>query len=280
MDGLSGAQRRDALVKIAAVCTLRSGVSTTHYSEEEVAKKAGFGSAMAMHIQLEKWNLPNPIVYGTSTVHVGEKRPEDKRKRAARRGTTEVQHLPNAGGSVGLFAPVIARLDDLFSSLSALEEAYKDERFEAVERYQHAAITDDEVAPGNDVVLPLGAKQSPSRILTELIAAYVIADQPVDALVDALHPEPGNIDRAKLGEKVEKLQLLAGHVAKLVRGGTIRRGHHTEELSSREQEAVRFYANQLHTGVAEEEIRRTLHKWGFKRSDIPRIKNLGQNFLY
>jgi len=169
----------------------------------------------------------------------------------------------------------------MFSSLTALDEANKDERFEAVERYPDAAITDqDEVTHDNDVVLPLGATQSPSRISTELISAYVIADQPIDTLVETLHPEPGKIDRVKLDEKVEKLKLIAGHVAKLVRGGTIRRGHHTEELSSREQEAVRYYSNQLRAGVPEEEIKQTLLRWDLKRDDMPRIKNLGQNFLY
>ena len=58
MESLSGAQRSDALMTIAAVCTLRSKVHATKYSEKEIAEKAGFGSAMAMHIQLENWNLP------------------------------------------------------------------------------------------------------------------------------------------------------------------------------------------------------------------------------
>jgi hypothetical protein len=268
-------------MKIAAVCTLRSEVHATKYPEEEIAKKASFGSAMAMHIQLKNWNLPDEIAYGTSKAHRSERWPGNKRRRQARRGGGDGRALPSAGNAVALFAPVMARLDDMFSSLTALDEAYKDERFEAVERYPYAAITDqDEVTHDNDVVLPLGATQSPSRISTELISAYVIADQPIDTLVETLHPEPGTIDRAKLDEKVERLKLIAGHVARLVRGGTIRRGHHTEELSSREQEAVPYYSNQLRAGVPEAEIKQTLLRWGLKRDDMPRIKNLGQNFLY
>jgi hypothetical protein len=244
---------------------------TSSESEEYIAtQRLGFESAEHMYQQLKKWEWPDWAVY-----------PASLKQRKARRGSGDGRHLPPARGAIELFAPVVARLQDLFSSLTALDEAYKDERFEAVERYPGAAITEnDEATHDSNVVLPLGATQSPSRISTELIAAYVIAEEPIEPLVEALHDKPDELDRAKLDKKVEHLRLLAGHVAKLVRGGKVRPGHNTEELSSRDQEAVRYYSNKLRAGVPEEEIQRTLVKWGFKRSDMLRIKNLGQNFLY
>ena len=54
---------------------LQAWKRSIHYSlfAGKVAKKVDLGSAMALHVRLEEWNLPDPIVYGTSTVHVGEK---------------------------------------------------------------------------------------------------------------------------------------------------------------------------------------------------------------
>jgi hypothetical protein len=249
---------------------------------DKLARKYELGSATALYHVLRQDGFPVCEVCGDYSKSLGHCEPPG-RKRKARRGGGEGRPLPAAEGAVELFAPVIARLQDLFSSLAVLEEAYQDERFEAVERYPHAAITgNDELSHEDDVVLPLGVTQNPSRISTDLIAAYVIAEKPIEPLVEVLHDKPGKIDRAKLDKKVAHLRLLAGHVATLVRGGIVRTGHHTEELSTREQEARRYYSNQLRAGVAEEEIQRTLltERWGFKRADMPRIKNLGQNFLY
>jgi hypothetical protein len=135
--------------------------------------------------------------------------------------------LPSAGNAVALFAPVMARLDDMFSSLTALDEAYKDERFEAVERYPYAAITDqDEVTHDNDVVLPLGVTQSPSRISLELISAYVIADQPIDRRGSGGHRGAGGGAEARV---------LLEAVRGLTRGGNVERDKETEYLNRMRQ---------------------------------------------
>jgi hypothetical protein len=112
----------------------------------------------------------------------------------------------------------------------------------------------------------------PPHQLIALIAAYVIEDQPLDPLLEKLHPSTGNLDRQKLEEKVEALKLAARQVAKLVRGGTIRTGRQTEELTAREQAAVEYITSRLRSGVAESKIDQILQRQGFTRSEIRRLK--------
>jgi hypothetical protein len=54
VETLPGATRKEAYVKIQAVCVLRDRRAL---SEHDIAAKAGFGGADAMHHQLKRWGL-------------------------------------------------------------------------------------------------------------------------------------------------------------------------------------------------------------------------------
>ena len=54
IEALPGATRKEAYLRIEALCVLRTH---TALSDAEIAKKAGFGSVEAMHHQLKTWGL-------------------------------------------------------------------------------------------------------------------------------------------------------------------------------------------------------------------------------
>ena len=109
---------------------------------------------------------------------------------------------------------------------------------------------------------PLGIERTPSLPLTRLIAAYMLSGLPRRDLLKVLHRDPESVlpdiltdqqdeelwwdeDQGEAGEvvseeweklsnKVDELYKIAGHVAVLVRGGTLGGGSPIEEISSYE----------------------------------------------
>lgn len=101
---------------------------------------------------------------------------------------------------------------------------------------------------------PQGVEKSPSLPLTALIAAYVLSSPSATPLLRRLHHDPDSVLPAQQGEvswweeqganeptseewqkicaKVEELWKIAGHLAILMRGGTLERGTSIRELSS------------------------------------------------
>jgi len=103
---------------------------------------------------------------------------------------------------------------------------------------------------------------------------YVLAGEPLDPLLDALHPDPSEAQLQRLHQAANELLHKAGQLATLVRGGIIRRGPSTGELSPQDQNAASYITNQLRQGVPEAEIRELLSKLGFSQQEITRLKNL------
>jgi uncharacterized Zn finger protein (UPF0148 family) len=140
-------------------------------------------------------------------------------------------------------------------------------------------------------VEPAGATQSPQEPLTKLIATYVLADLPLKPLLEKLHFAPETVDEAELrrhieGEKVRKyrkgksstqhisgLRTKAAHLAKLVCGGTLRRGPSTGALSSSEQSIIWHRQQRSREGVPDEQIYQKLkRKRGLTRAEYARLK--------
>jgi uncharacterized Zn finger protein (UPF0148 family) len=138
---------------------------------------------------------------------------------------------------------------------------------------------------------PAGATQSPQEPLTKLIATYVLAGLPLKPLLEKLHFAPETVDEAELrrhieGEKVRKyrkgkpstqhisgLKTKAAHVAKLVCGGTLRRGPSTGALSSSEQSIVWYRQQRSREGVPDDQIYQELkEKRGLTRAEYARLK--------
>jgi hypothetical protein len=126
--------------------------------------------------------------------------------------------------------------------------------------------------PSTDVFLtdsvgvsPQGAKQTPAEILVKLIGAYVLTGLPLDPLLEKLHPEPEEVDRDQLrafiygrttegGRHTEGMMDKVRQIARVVRGGTVRKGPPTEELSRKDLQAAWEIASWRSQGYADEDI--------------------------
>jgi hypothetical protein len=245
------------------------------YSEAQIASKFKVPSAPMLYRELNQQGFP--VCEGCGGYCGRNRLCEDcATKRNPQRGGGQGTQLPPASSAAHLFDPVIDTLD--LTDLGTLNQVYRDERFEVAEVFDMSATVDlDEgTTTFGRTVLPLGVTQTPAPLLTKLISLYVIAGEPLDRLLEVLHPRYSapltREEKDKINEKAEKLVLLAGHVAKLVCGGRVRRGHHTEELSPFLQAAADYRNRRLREGVPEHEIEQILSK-RLKPGEINLIKN-------
>jgi hypothetical protein len=229
--------------------------------------------------------------------------PSQKRRRRARRGTGEAIELPPAAAAVELLRPAIDKLGSSVSLLYSRREFYRDERFETVSDYPSASRTyrRAELPPGEEgdrkwrelceehnqdpssssifvleapTTFAEGATQSPPWPLTELIALYVLVGKPLDPLLEVLHPDPAKVDEERLHKAIEALRLKAGQLATRVRGGIVRTGPSTGELSPLDQNAARFINRRAGEDASETETRKLLKELGISSSEFTRLKNL------
>ena len=96
----------------------------------------------------------------------------------------------------------------------------------------------------------------------------------MEPLLNVLHPNLAELDQERLDQAVDELWHKAGQLATLVRGGIIRRGPSTGELSLKEQNTASFITSQLRQGVSEAEIVDLLRERGYSQLEITRLKNL------
>ena len=248
--------------------------------EDEIAADAKCESPRALYQQLAQDGFRVCPQCGATHVEKDHCK-SSKRKRRARRSTDTRTELPNASEAIPLFAPVVKALDNYISDLTVLRETYADERFEAVESYELSALLtpQENTTTYGPATLPLGARQSPPHALVALISAYVVEGKPLEPLLEVLYPPAKNVNRQKLDEKVAQLKLMAVHVAKLVRGGIVRTGQHTNELEPREQAAAELITSLFSVGTPEAEVAETLLKRGFSRRDIRRLKGFRMGYL-
>jgi hypothetical protein len=266
--------------------------STGAYSEDELAQKAGFGSAEGMYRQLESWGLSGLLPSGENSQAVVSGTAKSSGERKPRKGGGEVVELPPAANAAPLFARVIEKLNEAVRTLSTRIEYFQGGRFVATNvRY-------DLGMPGYrgkfqqgprrqnlfsiDLYLnktPLGASWEPPEPLTTLIGVYAITGEPLKPLVEALHLEPTSEVWESLEKRIEKddeLRPAVNRVARVVRGGTVGRGRKYEEISHDDQIAG-WWANWwAREGHSDEEIQTMLSRQGheYTISDINRLKNL------
>jgi hypothetical protein len=74
---------------------------------------------------------------------------------------------------------------------------------------------------------PAGLNRTPPEELAALIAAYVFSPdglkrRPLEPLLEVLHPDPAVADKEQLRAKIEEFAKVAGHLAMIVRGGSLR----------------------------------------------------------
>jgi len=309
MSSLSAAEQERAVRSAALAYHLRSKEGR---SEEQIAEKLGFGSAEAMHQQFGRWGFPDWLARGragASDDHVKE--PPERHKRKPRRGGGDAVDLPPAKEAEALFASALRQLEREISRLWLREERYRDRRFEASYVHRSAgrsfyrdvdADTDEEweklcrehgadpsqewfIVFDHGLTLPEGLSQHPAEPLTRLIAVYILAGMSLEPLLEKLHPGPVTADlKQQLELHIEGRKTQRGHipglkgeakqVARLVRGGVVRPGPPTGELSPREQAAAWHIQERRLQGASDADIYQELRQDGFTREDVSRLGNL------
>jgi hypothetical protein len=229
---------------------------------------------------------------GADHYYCAEKLQENRQaKRRARLGGQEGAELPPAAGAVGLFRAALEVFERDVGELERRRERLVGEgnkqRF-IVER----ALPDDAKlyrkdhsedewrelceGAGEDpaqaesldapagVTVPGGASPDPPEPLARLIGVYLLSGLDPEPLLRALHPDPEGADRNLLEAHIEGVSRKRGRspglkgearsVARLVRGGELRRGAPALGLDPREEEAAAWIRDRLAQGASEEEI--------------------------
>ncbi len=188
--------------------------------------------------------------------------PAPKRKRWARLGEGDAKALPAASNAAPLFKEVLEELGAAVELLGARTEHLKDKRFVAT-------YTDTEVPtePPSKGTVFYGAEQHPPEPLTTLIAMYALVeegnpDDPLKPLLAALHPKDWEPDQERLEQALNDLKHKAGQLATLVRGGRLRRGPSTEEISSQQHLVAWYIHHRREAGLLDEEILEGLSQLG------------------
>lgn len=223
-----------------------------------------------------------------------------ERKPKARRGGGEAEQLPDAYGAAWLFRTALSEFQEDIDGLKSRRDYLKDDRFVAEDHlsaedgeswftYSRSGIPEEDwrefcrkheqdpeqesFTIPKDLVLIAGVSQAPPEPLTRLIAMYILSGEPVEHLLEALHPRPGEVDREQLDQHINGsdykgkgkfvgLQNRANSIARLLRGGTIpeQGGRGTGGLERREVQAATYITLQRSRGVADQEILQQLQE--------------------
>jgi hypothetical protein len=271
---------QDALINIALLCKLRA----RRWAEEDIAKKLEFGSAEALHIQLRNWSLPGllPNTDATSQTDLGH-RTGGKKPRSARTASEEPIELLPAYGARDLFHAALEKLGWSVIDLQNRREYLQDGRFVAQEDTSAGNSSESGIA-GETLTVPLGASQVPREPLPALIAAYLLAEEPLEPLLEKLNCRPEAVDREQIralieGEKTPRghkrgLKSIVGLIARGIRGGKIKPGRDTGEVTEHIQNGV-WYSRQLsERNLPPETISARLREAGFTKDEIDNIRSL------
>jgi len=271
MKSLSGPERQRALEAVATLAVLQL---RGQYSEEKARQKLGFGSVGAMRQQLKSWKIANWLAGETPAEEVQSR----KRKAQGQRwGEGEATELPAALDAAALLMKGLRELQERADNLWRRKEYLKEGRFVAGGTARGAIVYRRESMPADewqfccqmygkdpdttDVFniphefnVPLGGESSPPAGLPALIAAYVLAGEPIEPLIDNLHPNPSSIDAERLECVIEQLNLSTNQLARLVRGGKVKRGPLPEGVPPAEHGAARDIQKLREQGKTDKDI--------------------------
>jgi hypothetical protein len=147
--------------------------------------------------------------------------------------------------------------------------------------------TQDYFLIGDEVgIEAYGAGHYPWDELVKLIGVYVLAGKPLEPLLEKLHPEPEKADREQLERLVHGYKKGKGYVpgmldkarqiARLIRGGIVRRGPSTESSSDIDLYVNRSITRLKEQGLSYAQIHRLLKKRGYPytRADVERLAGI------
>jgi hypothetical protein len=245
-----------------------------------------FGSLRALYQQLANDKFPVCEVCGKTPEKPDHCEKPGGRRRRARRAS-EKKELPPASAATVIFRVALVMLENDVAKLAKRREWLQGERFVAGD-YETGRVVLSALSEGvpvdppvetvvqedGDIAIPRGAGQSPAEPLTTLIGVTVLAGYPLPPLLRALHPDPSTIRSERLEQAVQEVKDKVRQLARLVRGGNIRRGPTTGEVSPLEQHAAWEMSGLLYAGATEQEIEDHLKELGFGKESISRLRDL------
>ena len=311
IDSLPKDAREDAYWKISAIGVLRG----KRLPEDEVAKKAQFDSVEDMYFRLKRWGLtgllpperqeelPKPTAFGAEP----KQRP---------RGSGPSEEVPDASGAVDLFDEMLDELRGTVRLVEDLSLGYQGKRFAgmytfegdwtfprssySVQRWQelcrqHGQNPNVESFSISGVTSnhPTEAGPYPPRELVMLIAAYALADRPMEPLLKVLYPEHSEADIEEInkllyetkfaGRSQNGLLRTAQQFAAAVYGRKVGRGAPPEQPareSAREHLLACHITKRREAGLTDEEIRQEILDSGRELSneDFARLAKLERRF--
>jgi hypothetical protein len=133
-----------------------------------------------------------------------------------------------------------------------------------------------------------GASPFPTQPVVRLIAAYLLCASTwpqVEHLLEKLRPKPSEANRdqvkrlltgdTKRRRRDDALLPIAKRIARLVRGGIVKRGLNVGRLTPFEHSAAAFWRDERARGVSDEEIRRVLiEDYGVDEDEISRLSEI------
>ncbi len=246
--------------------------------EEEIAKELEFGSVEAMHIQLANWGLPDWLSGATP-----KSSKPDKPTRRGQSTTEEPTELPPAHSAALLFNQALQKLNRAIGDLDKRKEYLQNGRFVAQEDTAQGDWPQKGIEDGT-LTVPLGGQQMPLGPLPGLISAYILADEPLEPLLEKLNTRPETVDKEQIqalieGKKTSKghvrgLKSIAGLIARGVRGGEIRGGPTTGEFSTKIQNGAWYRQQLAQRGFTAQAISERLKEAGFSPDEIAQVRNL------
>jgi hypothetical protein len=248
--------------------------------EESFIESLGFGSVEAMHKQLTNWGLPDWITGDTP-----KSSEPDKPERCGQTASEEPTELPPAHGAALLFYQALQKLNRAIGDLDNRKEYLQNGRFVAQEDTARGDWPEMDIEDGT-LTIPLGGQQTPLEPLPALIAAYILADEPLEPLLEKLNKRPETVDKEQTqalieGKKTSKghvrgLKSVAGLIARGVRGGEIRASRTTGEFPPKIQNGV-WYSQQLaQQGFTAKVISDRLKEADFSPSEISQVRKLNK----
>ena len=216
-------------------------------------------------MQLTNWGLPDTLVYAKPP----------KPPREARSGGDREDLLPSREKAQELFRPLVAALQYGVEQLDLRKEYRQGGRFVSMDVQTGSVLdaselTREALKEGRERLpkgayewregtaeIPGGAAPWPPEPLTTLIALYALAEEPLEPLVEALHPDPSRVDWESIEKCVvgkDGLRRRARQLAAEVCGWKLGQGRHPEETDREQHNAALYVTQRTQEGASYDEI--------------------------
>jgi hypothetical protein len=291
MESLSGTDRDYALRRVGLISVSR----VNGLGEDDVAERAGYRGAGHMRQELEEWDFPSWFIEGDAPRKPNKpleaSKPAKSKRRA--RGTGPVIELPPASNAMPLFREKLDALAQdnedlrhrneklqggLFHHFDVWTDSSYFRREELPEEQSEFLAETHNLDPNAEGFLD--TKRSwglgdgtpvPQAPLPALIAAYVLTGGDPEPLLRALHPgEPSakELEQIRMciegkknqnGAPRDGLKAVAQQLARMVRGGPVRQGRYSEDLSHLDIVVAYRISDDRKAGMSDTEVFEKLH---------------------